>query len=268
MNLQIVIPTKGRMARQATLQNLPASWYDRTHLVVDSDDASLVALYDLRGAKVHVHPPHVKTIAQKRAWIIEEADDGMFGSPKIVMLDDDLRFSVRHPDTGHTKLHQATAEDMEAALTGLENILDSYTHAGWSMRQGNNNCKEDDIVGARMCFVLGYQCHQIMDLVRQSVVGLGRVAVREDMDMTLQLLRAGHQNHVNFLIAADQVSGFGAKGGCSSERTIELSDMEAERLAALHPGLVKVVSKAYDGSPPRKEVVVQWKKAMKEGMSK
>jgi hypothetical protein len=39
------------------------------------------------------------------------------------------------------------------------------------------------------------------------------------------------------------------------------SDAEAEKLAALHPGLVKVVQKDYKGVP-RKEVIVQWKKAL------
>lgn len=266
-DLQIVIPTKGRMARQATLGYLPLEWCRRTTLVVNEADASLRGLYDLRGASVLVHPPEVDTIAKKRQWIIENP---IFN--KIVMFDDDLRFACRDKNTDSTKLHQATHEEIDAALKWLDNAaLNTYVHAGWSARQGNNNVKPDSIGTcivrtARMMFVLGYRCDKIRELVADGRITLGRVRTREDMELTIQLLKLGYDNVVDFEIAADQVSGFAAKGGCSDERTIESTSADAETFAALHPGLVKVVEKSYKGSPNRKEVVVSWKKAYRAGI--
>lgn len=258
-DLQIVIPTKGRMPRQATLSYLPPEWCARTTLVVNEADAALRGLYDLRGASVLVHPPYVDTIAKKRAWIIEQPQFN-----KIVMFDDDLRFAIRRD--GSTKLYQADADEIDAQLRWLENMLHTYIHAGWSARQGNNNVEDPVICTARMMFVLGYDCGAIRELVASGKVQLNRVRTREDMELTVQLLKLGHNNVVNFVIAADQVSGFAAKGGCSEERTIDSTSEDAEAFAALHPGIVKVVEKSYKGSPNRKEVIVQWKKAYRAGI--
>lgn len=255
--LQIVIPSKGRMARQATLSYLPDSWAKRTTLVVDQADADLQPLYDLRGARVLVHPPEVDTIAKKRAWIIRNPEFN-----KIVMFDDDLRFAVRHTGTG-TKLFQATSDELSVALHTLELTLDAYTHAGWSARQGNNNQDECFVENTRMMFVLGYDCHRLRTMEASGQIVLGRVRTREDMELTIQLLKLGCSNHVEFTIAADQVGGYAAKGGCTDERTVESSNADAEAFAALHPGLVKVVEKSYKGSINRKEVIVQWKKSFK-----
>jgi hypothetical protein len=177
------------------------------------------------------------------------------------MFDDDLRFSVRiSPDD--TKLRQATHEDLDRRLTDLGAELCELVHVGWSMRQGNNTVKGATYIkNARMCYVLGYDCKKILELELSGNLELGRIRFREDMDLTLQLLRLGYSNTVYFDVAADQVSGFAAKGGCSDERTLEASNAEAYRLAELHPGLVKVVDKNYEGSLNRKEVVVQWKKS-------
>ncbi len=112
-------------------------------------------------------------------------------------------------------------------------------------------------------FVLGYRCDLIRGLVHSGRIALGRVRVREDMELTIQLLKLGYSNSVDFTIAADQVAGYAAKGGCTDERTVESSNEDAETFAALHPGLVKVVEKAYKGSLNRKEVIVQWKKAIR-----
>lgn len=262
--LRVVIPTYRRMPRQSTLSFLPDEWARSATLVVDAQDASVASLYDLRGAEILVHPPEIDTIAKKRVWIIQE-----FAKPnrtsKIVMMDDDLRFAVRKGPR-ETALRQSTKDDLDSELNQLDEILDTVAHAGWSMRQGNNNVRFDGlgwIENARMCYVLGYDCGLIWRMHERGDIRLGQVTYREDMDLTLQLLERGWRNLVNFGIAADQVTGFAAKGGCSDERTIEASNAAASALAELHPGLVKVVQKDYAGSVARLEVVVQWKKAFR-----
>lgn len=254
-DLQIVIPSFRRMPRQATLNNLPESWMSRTTLVLDQHDADLQKLYPLRGANILVHPPEIDTIAKKRAWIIMQPQ-----FDKIVMFDDDLRFAIRS-NVEETKLTQATATDLEASLKYLEHRLDDHVHAGWSARQGNNNNKENYALNTRMTFVLGYRCDLIRQLVLEGTVTLGRVRTREDMELCVQLLKLGHPNWIDFTVAADQVGGYGAQGGCSAERSVESSNEDAQTFADLHPGIVKVVEKAYKGSINRKEVIVYWKKA-------
>lgn len=261
-SLHIIIPTYRRMPRQATLGYLPPEWCSRTTLVVDQQDYDLRRLYEsqLRGANLLVHPPEITTISAKRAWIIRQAAFG-----KIVMFDDDLRFACR---TGEgTKLRQATHDDLDIYLNGLSSLLDEHVHAGWSARQGNNNVEEYQVLNTRMMFVLGYDTVVLRHLEARGKIQLGRIKTREDMDLTLQLLRLGYTNAVDFRIAADQVAGFAAKGGCTEERTLESSNADAHLLAQLHPGLVKVVQKKYKGSLQREEVVVQWKKAYEQSGS-
>lgn len=251
------------MPRQATLGYLPPEWQARTTLVVDEADARLEKLYrsSLGLANIHIHPEEIKTIAAKRAWIIRR-----FGG-KILMLDDDLRFAVRvTPDD--RKLRQATHDDLRQHLAAMEAMLDDCAHAGWSPRQGNNTTDGGWHSNCRMMFSLGYDADLLNRMEERREIELGRIGTREDMDLTLQLLRAGLPNEVCFDIACDQVTGFGAAGGCSEERTIASSDADAEKLAALHPGLVKVVEKKYEGSINRKEVVVQWKKAYEQSKAR
>jgi hypothetical protein len=268
-DLRVVIPTYRRMPKQATLSFLPDEWAASATLVVDAQDASLQKLYasQLRGAEIMIHPPEIDTIAKKRAWIIER-----FSKPdrtsKIVMMDDDLRFAVRKSeDPTQTALVPADKSSLDAHLNLMDELLDGVAHYGWSMRQGNNNFKGVDggflAENGRMCYVLGYDCGLIWRMHERGDIKLGQVAYREDMDLTLQLLKRGWNNLVNYAIAADQCAGFGAKGGCSEERSIEASNEAAHELARLHPGLVKVVQKEYEGSVKREEVIVQWKKAFR-----
>lgn len=255
--LHVIIPTHRRMPRQATLGYLPADYISRTTLVVDEQDHALRKLYanDLRGVRFVVVPSEIDTIAKKRAWIIRHA------TGRIVMFDDDLRFAVRSGEG--TKLKQADQFAIRTHLDELQLALRDATHAGWSARQGNNTCEAGGWQSTcRQMFCLGYDAGLLNALEREGKIQMGRIQTREDMDLTLQLLRLGHDNVVQFDIACDQVAGFAAKGGCTDERTLETSDRDAVRLAELHPGLVKVVEKQYKGSLNRKEVVVSWKKAL------
>lgn len=265
--LQIVIPSYRRMARQSTLSYIPNSFKCRTHLVLDNADAELAPLYF--GEKdrncdvtIHIVPPHITTIAQKRAYIIQEFERRDF--EKILMFDDDLRFAVRIRP-GEIALRPAEPYDTERHIMDTDDKLNSYVHVGWSARQGNNNLKDGWHLNGRMMYCLGYNVRKIMNLVRAGKVELGRIETREDMELNLQLLKLGRPNIITADIACDQVAGYAAKGGCSDQRTVESSNDDAEKLAALHPGFVTVKEKEYKGSINRKEVIVYWKKAYEYG---
>lgn len=253
--MRIYIPTY-RRPDQHTWRALSREARERVTFVVDERDYKTLkvkGVETLGGSELLLHPPEITTIAKKRAWIMRHAVES--GHVKIVMLDDDLRFAVR---TGEgVKLRQATAVDLDYHLAELSARLDAHVHAGWSARQGNNHMSDGwQQPASRMCYVLGYR-----PAVVEAVCELGRIETREDMDVTLQLLRQGFANSVSADVTADQYSGYAARGGCSEQRTMESSNADAEKLAELHPGLVRVVEKKYKSSTPRKEVIVQWKKA-------
>lgn len=248
--LRIYIPTYRRTEAQHTYGALPDFWKARTTFVCDGRDWKILKIMEglHEESDVLLVPSWVKTIAQKRAFILQNTRH-----VKIVMMDDDLRFAAR---TGEgVSLRPATPEDVHEAIQALDGALDTYAHAGFSARQGNNHLEPGWKNTARMMYVLGYR-PQIL----RHRCALGRIEHREDFDYTLQLLRQGFDNMILADVCVDQ--RFNAPGGCSEQRTMEASNADAKKLAELHPGLVKVVEKDYKTSVPRLEVRVSWKKAL------
>jgi hypothetical protein len=198
------------------------------------------------------------TIAQKRRWILEEFHRR--GEEKIIMLDDDLRFATRISGTDwHLK------EIRWFGLISEFNLLEDklgpeFPHVGFGPRQGNNTLDEVGWkIPSRMIYSLGYYLPIVI-----KECELGRIETREDMDLTLQLLRKGYPNAVWHTTVNDQRK-FDAPGGATNERTMERSNRDAYRLGELHPGYVTIVEKDYKASVPRLEVICQWKKALEDG---
>jgi hypothetical protein len=253
--LRIVIPTYRRKEHQVTFSHVPPEWRARTTFVADGRDCtSLRLLFGNTGAEFLEHPADVTTIAAKRAWIIRQTQWS-----KVLMLDDDLRPCSRRTGSG---LPTALPKEVDEMFRLVEAKLDEVVHCGISSRQGNNHFEPGWNRNKRMMYALGYRT----DVVRE-VCELGRITTREDFDYTLQLLRKGYPNAVYGYFCVDQ--RYDKDGGCKAEgRTVERSNADAERLAALHPGLIRIVEKQYKTSVPRKEVVVSWAKAFNpEGQS-
>lgn len=243
--MKIYIPTRGRVDRQITLRSLPVLLRGRTWLVAPKDEVpELKKLHK----NVLAQPAEITTIAAKREWIVKQHK-----GTKLIMLDDDMGFYARGPK-GLIKEY-ATDKVIEELFQWVEDKLDDFAHVGISSRMGNNRVEESEKRTSRMMHAIAFHVPTM-----RHFVAFNRVAMREDFDYTLQLLREGYDNIVRYDVCVAPGS-YGAKGGCADERTVQKSDEEAEKLAALHPGLVKVVQKNYLGVP-RKEVVVQWKKAL------
>jgi TET-Associated Glycosyltransferase len=250
--MTIIIPTYRRVNRQKTYNKcLSPYWQRRTVFVVDKEDAkALQAKYNR--PDILVHPKGITTIAQKRAWILS---CGKWD--KLVMLDDDLRVCIKLPGKKPYKIIEATKEQMADALTSLEAKLEEVVHAGICQRQGNHTRPFGWEENARMIYSLGYRA----SIVSKECI-LGRIEIREDIDVTLQLLRKGYPNAVLRDVCLDQTA-YNSEGGASSTRTLVQSNSDAEKLARLHPGFVRVVSRKYKTTLSRKEVIVGWKKAFK-----
>jgi len=269
-NFKIFIPTRGRVLNQQTLMSLSPELRTRTFMFCPRSEADhLVRLANDRGYSnlwVVPQPDDNMRIAAKRAWMMRYAVDN--GFEKILMLDDDLFFYYRYwSETSRFWKHKEVKGDWRLLDSDpdhtnfwinelMERITPEVPHGGFGPRQGNDKCHGGWLTGGnRMMLALAYHVPTVM-----ADAEFDRIDTREDMDVALQLLKRGHPNVLTNDFAVGQKS-YAAPGGASDERTTESSDADAEKLARLHPGLVRVVDRAYKGHP-RKEVVVYWQKAL------
>jgi hypothetical protein len=263
--MRIFIPTAGRVGRQRTWRALPPAWREKTVVVCPARELPQLAHWDrVPESALLAQPEDVRTISHKRQWMLEHA--AALGEESFLMMDDDLEFHAREhphqPEASSLRRGFATEARIDRALRWLEHLLDHeqrVIHGGLGSRQGNNTKQAVEVVTRAM--------HAFALRPRGALaagVDFRAVSCREDFHDTLTLLRAGAPNVVLHDVVADP-GPFGAEGGCSDERTMQSSNEAAEQLAVLWPGLVRVVEKAYSSSIPRKEVVVQWRRAYAGG---
>jgi hypothetical protein len=253
--MQIIVPTRNRIYEQITLQSLPRELRERTTLVCPKREVSeLHRLYP--DVTIAWEPYRNMKIAQKREWIVRTWFE--CGYEKILMLDDDLRFATRkNPNDWH--LRDICGEELIPEFQRIEDKLGpEFPHVGFGPRQNNNNESGDWKIPGKMICALGYYL-PIVTKCRWDLVEL-----REDNCVTLQLLLKGHPNAVWTGTVVDQ--RFDAPGGCSTYRTLEMNNAEAEKLVALFPNYASM-RKIYKASVQRKEVRFQWQKALEDGRS-
>ena len=253
--MKIYIPTRGRQKNQITLSNLPASYLKDTYLVVPHGETG--HLYD----RVIHTPEHIDGIAVTRQWLLEGKAHTY---EKIIMLDDDLMFNIRIEGT--TKLRKPTENDeLIPMFEAVLDSLDDHALVSVSPRQGNNRCEEEFWLATKSTRFLGINRSKV------TTERFDRTTVMDDYDFTLQLLRNGKVNKVFFNYSQDQPAS-NAMGGASLYRTKDILKQNAERLAALHPGFVKVVEKetksSWFGDGKRTDVTIYWKKAFKSSEQK
>jgi hypothetical protein len=161
-------------------------------LVIDDDEEHLYeGKYD---CKFMVIPSTIKGISGKRQYIHENTSD-----PKIVMLDDDLRFYIRKSPTDW-HLRYMEADEYPALFGLLDKWLDDYAHVGVSGREGNNRVEHLSVENTRYMRVLGYN----LDMF--DGIELARTKVMEDFDINLQLLRQGKASKISYYYAQGQKS--------------------------------------------------------------
>lgn len=257
--MKIYIPTRGRVNNQLTLENLPPELYVQAILVCPSNEVG-------RMKQVHPHanvlaqPDDIKFITDKRKWLVETCPED-----KMVMLDDDLRFAVRREDDPGL-FRKATNEDILQAFRELEETLsEDYPHAGFAARGmsiGDSARQGGWQTAKRMMYTLGFYLP-----IARYWAEWGRIRIREDFDITLQLLSMGFPNKVNFSFVSDQKAFTPGGGDRPEERTVDISNEAAKQLQELHPEYVTLSEKTFVNSPSRIEVVIQWQKALKDGLA-
>jgi hypothetical protein len=253
--MQIIIPTRGRTEQQLTLSFLPPELRKRTTIVCPKHEAvRLSRLYD--DVEIVIQPNSDWKITQKREWIVREWF--RCGYDKIIMIDDDLRFATRI-SVDDWRLREIKGDELIPKFALIEEKLGpDFPHVGFGQRLGNHLLPAGWKSPARMIVALAYYLPIVTRECRFDLV-----EVREDMCVTLQLLLKGYPNAIWTETVVDW--RYNAPGGMSGERTVERSNAEARKLAALFPGYVSVVQRDYKASVPRLEVIVQWQKALADG---
>lgn len=252
--MYVFIPTRGRMNRQITLQQIPANWLERTILVVDEDERYL---YDFCSKVLPVFPSYGGGIHSVRQFIT----DWCFaqGIGKMFQIDDDLTF-FRRKGTNDWHLRKLEAGEMDELLWMVSDFLDHYAHLSISIRSGNNRSEQWYAEVGRSLQALAYR----VDILKTNSISFLPMQFMEDFHVTLSLLECGYPNLIMYEWAIDQ-KGSNVDGGCSLYRNEDTQRASAYKLAALHNPFVKVVEKKsknwHGGMETRTDVVVSWKKA-------
>lgn len=295
--MQVVIPTHKRPTRQTTLRYLPDEIAQEVLLVTSNEDDAVAIREHYSNIiepdqviSIEEYDPKnhaaVNSIGKKRQWLIENV-----GSHAVFQMDDDFQGFYKRCAMKYRKLDtsqgspcwvltdEAKAKDikllgrgnitdddithlfrtLEAMVSG-KNKPDWAAHVGISSRMGNNREDLDWVKGGRMMHAIGHHRGTLFD----NNIKFDEIQLREDFNVTLRLLRLGFCNAISYDICVSP-DDYGREGGCSDERTVKFNDEQAELLAKMHPGFVKVVQKDYEHSIPRKEVQVSWQKALQAG---
>lgn len=250
-NTVLLIPSKGRPAlRGATADMLVAAGLTPVFVVPESE------MDDYRAGNpkcsVIPHPDSLLGLPKAMKYALDLPRSGI-----AIVLDDDLIFYNRFDGT--SRLPKNGPEETKIMVDWLYWAAAKYGHATISPTQFNNAHPDltEECCGARS--VLAYD----VTLLRRLDIQIDRVPSKNDYDITLQLFRAGYTNICAFDLCHKQYDGPNLKGGCTPYRNEALHEEASNRLAELHPGLVRVVTKTKPEWPfPRKDVVVSWKKAL------
>lgn len=264
--MTIYVPSSGRHhaddVERGPLLQFPEHRLRETFLVVPENQRAAyeLALSEFYGLEsVRVLPCPEVGIAKTRHWIgLHAASEGI---DRFCMVDDDVRFVVREAhDT--VRLRQAEEIDVARMWDHVYLKLRDYAHVGVSARQGNNQLglggpHECAAVNTRTLRVLCYQTEKFLEVEH------GRVAVMEDFDVNLQLLRRGYDNlNIGFWSQDQKMTN--APGGCSEYRDHAAHEAAALRLSELHPGFVMLREKQNKTGGEfgtRTEVTIFWKRA-------
>lgn len=267
MNFNVYVPSRGRarMDLQYTIKMFSPAVRAVTNLVVRPDEVeAYTPIAEQLGVKLVTRPEHCQNLSQTLDWIIHE--HAFPGAPAI-MLDDDLRFSVRidEEDMTKTSLRLADQSDVDRILVELNDLVrDGYPMAGVSARFGNNNLTKSAVqyCGRQM------QVHAVdPDYFRNNAIHPGKVVCKSDFFMTLSVLTSGSQNAIICWATVDQAKGSNSEGGVSVYRDFDTLNDGAETLRLFFPKYVKVVLKTtkWKGiDRPFSDVRISWRKAYEE----
>lgn len=268
-DMMIAIPSRGRshtiLGPRDALRCLADPLMDHTYIFNHYSDGDeyiheemLNKIHDLR----HIIPLGYWSIGEKRRQMAVEAKK--LGYKKIMMIDDDVNLLVRRADDNWQLRYTEDDETIEM-YNYVSMFLERYAQVSLGAREGNNRLG----LGGPDIIIENYRGMRANAFNVDEFLSLehGRVAVMEDFDITLQLLRRRRKTAVTVYWATGQ-KATNTEGGCSLWRTHELHEQSVYKLMELHPGLVRARWKENKGGGEfgkRVEATISWKQAYDMG---
>ena len=268
--IHIYVPSRSRPDRLGVLEQLSDQHLANTHVVVPK---SQYETYHQRLQDEWNEPvpeviglPDEFRIGETRRWCAHDA--AARGDSHFLMVDDDIRFLVRQ-DIDDWRLREATIEDVDQMLDWMGRTIRGtrgMSLLSVSPREGNNR---PGVGTPEDLLVMQQRIHRVYMWDTEEFLALEhlRVTVAEDFDLALQSLRRGRQIGMCYYWGHGQRTTQDT-GGASDYRTLEVHNAAVERLAQLHPGIVRVVDKQTKGGgdlASRNESVISWQMAAEEG---
>ncbi len=257
--MQIFVPTYGRPYRQKTIFLLSEAKIEH-YLVVRKSEAHLYEWAEDDYTHIWAMPPGICNIAGAREYILHSAWED-----HICMVDDDVDFLIRRGPLPEVHLRGCTSEETQ----DMFNLLDQWLHEGFihcaiSQREGNNYTAKDFIAVGRGIRIVAYNRIKVLECGATFT----NVDSKEDLDMTLQLLRQGYPNRISYYYAQGQGNS-NAPGGCETYRTRDYMRWSSLLLKRLHSDFIQInerITKGSFGGGPRVDVRIYWKSAYEEGL--
>lgn len=262
--MPIYIPSRSRFDKSWTLENLatggllPVVEGGRpVYLVPPAEQAKQYTPISQRYG-VPLLPCPAKGIARTRLFCGQHAQS--IGAEKFIMLDDDLRFFWRRGAEDTRLVQMRTTPKVYAKMFNVvEQALSHYAHVAISARGGNNTLGYPYVENKRPLRALAYRTKEFLRVKH------GRVAIMEDFDVTLQLMKLGFANCVITKYAQDHFSTQ-LPGGCSDYRSHELHARNVLKMERLHRPFITVKEKMNRTGGEfgkRIDATIYWQKAWK-----
>lgn len=250
------IPTRGRVGRQLTLASLPSGLLPFVTLVCPHYEVEL-HLENHPGVDVIAQPEHIMSIGQKREYIYKWLALKYHDVDFAWQLDDDLTFKV----CNEGRFRKPVGDELGVAMNHIDSVYRQIwgydvLGLGTSYFAPKGGIKDNYHLG----FAFGCNRKAI------DMLEMNRLDVFEDIDYTLQFLRAGLKLGVCYDAVVEQKQP-DAPGGVTGERNDETIRRDLERLINYHPGIVSEKPRR-EGAHPAAITRVAWAKAAKEGKSK
>jgi len=256
----VAIVTKGRVKKQITYDQFSPEVKKNIVFVVSKEEApEHLAL----GRKVILCPlqgTSNSSMGSIRQWLVEYMDK------PFIMMDDDIRFYKRTAP-GNRSLIKTPPDRLDRLIVLIVFLLRSgYAHVTVNLRSNfvYFDSKDSYTWNTHPHGVIG-----INPVVMRHHNIRYRLKLHEDIDVALQLLRAGYAmpNIVDF--ASMPATGYNEVAGGCDFRSAELFYTEAEKLLQFHRDFITPKVPLQDHTPEdiytnyRHLFRIQWKKALR-----
>lgn len=263
----IAMPTRGRTDKQYTLKHLCPEIRVFVNVYCHPGELELMQKYRNQVASIQEYGAECKNIGQIRDYIINHSR-----AQNVIFLDDNLAFHAtampkdkfltgwtygmteKNYDVKQIAIMQSTM------LQWMMQKLKTFAMCGFSFKPFNRDGRGEKI-NCRLFGIWGIN----IDKYFSQNERFSDWAVKEDFAIAISLIKHGYDTVCNFDYSFDKSAGANAKGGCSTYRTTNLSDIYSVKLKQKFPECVTIVEKVKNWgegmrSATMKETIIHWDK--------